>query len=273
MYWLKSAKPGDVPPIFGHYVATTKVVAAIAAVGPMYFQQMRTVTVPRPELARDLKALERQGILCSYDVPVLRGCPRVYGLNRGHIAFRIIDRLAKKIWATCVLPSITGEVTTPFRLLPAHWHPGKGGPHVWRGNFAGRVLHLLAESRNEIRRSFINESFDMDDYHSSHGKVLDRLEAFGLITSRYESGERFLGLNDAHVFGPELRSYLRWVNRSHFPRYTRLGLEYSQRLLADYYGPGGRRSGARLQSPKGMPSLTKQSKPARSLTKRNKSTK
>jgi hypothetical protein len=241
MYWLKSATVGDVPPIFGRHVGTTTVIAAIAGVGPMTLDLMGQVVGVSEWLRDDLRRLDQHGVLYSYAVPVMRRRPRVWGLNKSHKAFFWTDALAKKMWETCVAPTISGNVTTPFIMLPKFRREASGAEHIWRGNYAGKVLHLLAQSeQRDIRKSAIEEFFELEHYSHAYAKILDRLQAFGLITSRYDGTERFLGFNEAHPVGPELREYILWLNRHHFPEYQEMNRFYSMRVRKNFYGRSGR---------------------------------
>lgn len=241
MYWLKSAKLGDVPPVFGRHVGTTTVIAAMAAIGPMTLDLMEQVVVVSGWLRDDLRRLEEHGILYSYTVDVMRRKPRVWGINKSHKAFPLVDALAKKMWAACVAPTMQRKVTTPFVMLRQFRREASGAEHLWRGNYAGKVLHLLAQSeQRDIRKTAIEELFELEHYHQAYAKVLDRLEAFGLITSRYDGTERYLGFNEAHPLGPELREYILWLNRHHFPEYQEMNRFYSMRVRKNFYGRSGR---------------------------------
>lgn len=241
MYWLESAKPTDVPPLFGHYTGTTACIAAIAVNGALTLAHMEALAPDMAGLRADLSRLCKHGVLSHYNVPVMKKNPGVYYLNRSHDGYNHFFWLGTQIWEVCVKPKLRKPISTPFLRVVSNYHPANGAEHLWRGNYAGRVLHLLGQTSSEFTTPVISDFLGDVEYKNIRHKVLDRLEAFGLLTSRIEQGGRLFKYNDEHPYGPALRRYIRWLNRTHFPQYISLARSQDNRLKTGYYETDGQR--------------------------------
>lgn len=112
--YRQSAAIDEVPPIFGD-VYTTIAVAALGAIGPMNVAMLKQIAVGKSQVfLPGLRRLEGYGIILSFDVPLLKGTPRVYALNRGHKSHGTIQALGRAIWHSSARKRARVNVKSPF---------------------------------------------------------------------------------------------------------------------------------------------------------------
>ena len=230
---MRKVKPDAVPPIFVD-VPTTKILAALAGVGPCNVTLMQRI---QPTMVgrwiSGLKRLERLGIVYSFEIIEMRGRPRIYSLNRGHDAYWLLRALALAIWKSSADKAARAHPETPF-CVPAHFRRDlSSGEQAWRsGKFIGGVLHLLAEIQGPVERTAL---FELLRPSATIRFSVDRLIGYGLVRERRAGIHRFIALNSEHPLQPYLRRWLRWVNRHATPRFIKLADAYRRNKLAGEY--------------------------------------
>lgn len=244
--YRQSATIDEVPPIFGD-VYTTIAVAALAAIGPMNVKMLK-VTVPGSSrlVLRGLKRLERLGVIVSFDVPLLKGTPRVYALNKGHKSHTTLQSLGRAIWRSSAQKRARCAPRSPFWVparVPIKAHRGE---IIWRASFIGKTLHVLAEFRQELQMSALIEFLKPGSPHTISMRM-DRLIAFGLVQERYDAFYRWLSLNPRHPIYKPLRAWLLALNQRQFPEFRKFERDYRRLKEERYYDRSRRLVAAALR--------------------------
>lgn len=223
----ESASPTDVPPIFFD-VPTTRAMAALGGVGPCTIKMLTEIfgRAKKSQVIQGLKRMERLGLVYAFDIPFMKGVPRVYALNRGHVAHTPIHFLCVALWRSSAQYKAKKIIKTPYWLPHAYRTTAlRGGEQIWsRGSSMGGILHLLAEIDDEAPLIVLSKLLNSKSFM---GVRLDRLTGFGLITERYDHPYRLVQLNKAHPLYLRLKRYLRWVNKTHLPKYVRLAKQFA----------------------------------------------
>lgn len=230
-----SATADEVPPIFGD-VYTTMAFAAISKLGPLNVKHLKALLGQQKVgvYVSGLRRLEQIGIVYAFEVPLLKGTPRVYALNRGHKSFLMLRSLGRALWNSSVHKRVRSEITTKFVVPPKYQRTAVGGDLAWRGTIIGRTLHTLAEFDHEIEMKALIEFLDPGSPQSVSQRM-DRLVAFGLVRERYDSLHRWLALDQKHPLHAPLRAWLRIVNRANFPAYVKFAQDYVRRKEQRHY--------------------------------------
>lgn len=226
-----SAVADDLPPIFRDSQAT-KAIAILAHLGPVNMKIFKQMMGGKGIIAaKRLRDMEDAGIILTAEVPELWGTPKIYGLNRGHAGYAHIRNLGKSLWENCVAKRVRTVPDSPFVFRKQHRRKANGAIHAWNGRITGRILHLLAELRDD-EEIYIEAASRLLRSRSIINTRFDRFAGFTLITEHYAETRRYVRLNEQYPAYKELRAYLRWANATAFPQYKRLMERYRKERSA-----------------------------------------